>query len=125
MGLLMTAPAVRNTDPDTSRTAARNTAIRAGTQRHHLLAAYGTRTALEMSGLTADEAMRLVHLNPRSCYWKRVSELHAQGLLSTVDGGLFGAHLTRPGEQGADQRVLTITDLGRTTLTAITAEVVR
>lgn len=101
----MTAPAVRNTDPVTSRKGAADVAVRAGSQRHRLLAAYvtqGGRLALE---LTADQAMRRAGVPERSCYWKRVSELVAGGYLE--DTGQ-----ERRGEQGSMQRVNRITAKG-------------
>lgn len=99
-------PASRHDDPSTSKAGERDVAFRVGSQRHRMLSVYGLRTSL--SGpreLTADEAMRLSGLAERSCYWKRVSELVAAGLLE--DTGK-----ERLGEQGSMQRVNRITTAG-------------
>jgi hypothetical protein len=93
-------PASRTTDPSTSHKGAADVAVRAGSQRHELLAAYGG--GKEM---TADEAMRDAGVNERSCYWKRVSELVAGGYLE--DCGT-----ERMAEQGSKQRVNRITTKG-------------
>lgn len=94
----------RASDPATSRAGAKDVAVRSGSQRHKLLAAYA-----DGAELTADEAMRRAGVSDRSCYWKRVSEL--------VDGGLLeDTGVTRPGEQGSAQRVNRITPHGRAAL---------
>lgn len=93
-------PAVRATDPATSRKAAADVAVRAGSQRWRLLFAYGGGKEL-----TADEAMRDAGVSERSCYWKRISEL--------VQGGyLEDTGVERMGEQGSMQRVNKITAKG-------------
>ncbi|GAC1521664.1 MAG: hypothetical protein NVS3B1_06170 [Marmoricola sp.] len=93
--------AYRSTDPRTSEAGGHDVAIRSGSQRHKLLMAYA-----DGSDLTADEAMRKAEISPRSCYWKRVSELLAYGLLEDIDE-------ERLGESGSMQRVNRITAAGK------------
>jgi hypothetical protein len=99
-GLVAVLP-VRVGDPVTSQTGAEDIKVRRGSQQHRLLVVYGNHP----TGLTADEAVAQTTISVRSCYWKRVSELLAAGLLE--DTGR-----TRMGDQGSLQRVNRITDAG-------------
>ena len=102
------APMVRQTDPETSRTAAKNARVRVGSQQWQLLAAYGQHV-----DLTADEAGVITQLasKPGCCYWHRVSDLLKHGYLETT-----GAQ--RVARSGELQRVNRITDKGRARLAA-------
>ena len=95
-------PPVRVGDPVTSQQGALDVKVRRGSQQHRLLAVYGHNTGI---GLTADQAVAQTTISVRSCYWKRVSELVAAGLLE--DTGR-----TWMGDQGSMQRVNRITDAG-------------
>lgn len=75
----------RRSDPETSHRAYREVAVlRAGTQRAKLLIAYGAKTEIP---LIDEEAMVLSGVSPRSCWWKRCSELRADGLIEWVPLG--------------------------------------
>lgn len=96
-------PAARTADPVTSNEGIRDVLPRAGSQQAKLLLAYANRPM----GLTADEAGQSSGLseNPRCGYWKRISELRRDGLISDT-------HRTRPGLAGSVQSVLAITAKG-------------
>lgn len=103
----------RAADPATSHTAGRNVAVRAGSQRAKLLAAYrwvdreakfGARAHAD---LTDSEAQAQSGVPVRSCWWKRCSELRADGLIAYTGE-------TRADALSGEQRALSrITDLGR------------
>lgn len=73
-------PGARNTDPATSHAAAENVAFRSGSHRARLLDVYGDRD--NWDGLTDEEAAIRAGLSPRSCWWKRCSELRALGMIA-------------------------------------------
>lgn len=58
-----------------------------------------------MKGLTAEEAREAAGLSPRSCYWKRCSELRECGFIRPTGE-------TRPGDTDMHQMVCVITDTG-------------
>lgn len=68
---------VRHTDPDTSRKADEDVQPRRQSQQERLLIAYLTNP----DGLTDEEAADWADLPPRSCWWKRCSELREHGLI--------------------------------------------
>lgn len=107
-----TIPA-RRTDPATSHAATEAVTVRAGTQRHRLLAAFGLPAAVQ--GLTDEEAADLADGVPyRSEYAKRCSELRAGGLIDPTGD-------TRPGVAGHERIVSRITDRGRAELARLSA----
>lgn len=85
----------RTTDPITSHMASYDVKHRAPSQRDRLLGAFA---AVYPAGLTDEEAANLAALPPRSCWWKRCSELRAEGLIE--DTGLM-----RVGSAGSKQMV--------------------
>lgn len=99
-------PNWRLTDPATSRTAGKNAAVRAGSQKAQLLEVFAD-PAHWYTGLTSWDAGHLSGLadKPGCCYWKRVSELHAAGLLEAIG--------TRAAPTGETQTVYRITTAGR------------
>lgn len=100
----------RNTDPATSRQAATNLSVRAGSQRHKLLAVYAQHSA----GLTDEQAGQLSGLTelPRCCYWKRCSELRQAGYIVAT----WETRLSTAGEM---QQVCAITEAGQDALDSI------
>lgn len=107
-------PGARNTDPETSHKGSADAAVRSGSQRYQLLEAFVAHPA----GLTSWEAAKHAKLMKRSCcYWKRVSELHADGFLTTIHHSKTGEPLTRPNpDTGSAQQVLKVTTEGRVAL---------
>lgn len=109
---------VRRTDPGTAHSAGASSRLRAGSQRHRLLAAFAlvaseaSYGARKLGDLTSDEAHELTVLPATACYWKRVSELAAAGYVEPS-----GA--TRKGRAGELQTCYRITDHGRTALRAL------
>ena len=99
-------PMARNTDPATSHNGARSVTIRKNSQKHELLAVFA-RTEHRFTGLTSWDAGELSGLadRPGCCYWKRISELAADGYLEPIG--------TRRVATGEEQRVYRITDKGR------------
>jgi hypothetical protein len=93
----------RRRDPGTSKAGAADVTIRAGSQRFKLLTAYAN-APLATHGLTSDQARERAKISERSCYWKRVSELHAAGLIMTAG--------EREGDAGSKQTVYAITMKG-------------
>jgi len=93
-------------DPETSKSAARSNALRAGGQQMVLLKAYYGAGVRGLTSEEAGEASGILVSKPRACYWKRVSEMRQNGLLEVTDQ-------TRPSSVGEAQRVLRITALGR------------
>lgn len=100
---------VRNGDGATSRAALPNLAVRAGSQRAHLLAEYA-----EHDGLTDEEAGLVSGLAdyPRCCYWKRCSELRQAGFIRPTGE-------TRLSTAGEAQQVCAITQAGREVLNGL------
>lgn len=82
--------------------------IRTGTQMSKLLNAFWDAGSL---GLTSDEARAKSGLSERSCYWKRVSDLHASGYIERVED-TSGNDVRRAGDSGSLQRVYQITPFG-------------
>lgn len=78
-GLFDDVPGARNADPETSHLAHEATKPRVGGARAWLLLAYADRA--HWGGLIDEEAAMLAGLSPRSCWWKRCSELRALGLI--------------------------------------------
>lgn len=98
----------RVTDPETSRKAGQQAQIRAGSQRHQLLAVYA-----DHGGLIDEEAGEISGLRrPGVCYWKRCSELRQQGYIEPTGE-------TRVSNVGEWQQVCRITDLGKVALDGI------
>lgn len=99
-----TIPA-RATDPQTSHAATRAIVVRAGTQRHYLLAQFAAG-----DHLTDEQAMEASpFVRPTSEYAKRCSELRDAGLIEPTGE-------TRPGTAGPQRIVCRITELGRKAL---------
>ena len=71
-------PLFRNDDPETSKQGAKDVLPRRGSQQAQLLAVYRNQP-----GLTDEQAGMLSGLasKPKCCYWKRCSELRANGLI--------------------------------------------
>ena len=96
-------PMFRNSDPVTSKKAAKGATKRAPSQQTVLLKAYrGGR------GLTDEEAGVITGLafKPKCCYWKRCSELRTMGFIVTT--GDFAKS-----SAGELQRICKITALGQ------------
>jgi hypothetical protein len=95
---------VRATDPETSTEGAASVQGRTPTQKMLLLNAYYANP----EGLTDEEAGIITGLinKPKCSYWKRCSELEAEGYLMRT---LF----TRQGMTGCHMLVRTITEAGR------------
>lgn len=101
--LLMYLPPARTHDPKTSKISGRIAATRGTSHRVLLLAEFAK---AGITGLTSDEAGERSGLRERrACYWKRISDLEAEGLLEPT-GDL------RPGFSGELQRVHRITQKG-------------
>ena len=101
------SPGARATDPDTSRTAARRATVRAGRSRARLLASYAVDDVFAGNGgLTDEQAAEWAGVHPRSCWWKRCSELRHAGLIADTGE-------RRPGAAGPPRMVCAITDAGR------------
>ena len=91
----------RASDPSTSRKAAQNATVRAGSQRHTLLQQYA-----HSEGLTDEQAGRMAGLlRPGVCYWKRCSELRQAGYIKPTGE-------TRVSLAGVVQQVCAITEAG-------------
>ncbi len=88
----------RTTDPITSHLATYDVKHRAPTQRELLLAAFAKHPA----GLTDEEAATIAGVPPRSCWWKRCSELRDLGLIEPTG-------MMRVGSAGSKQMVSRIT----------------
>ena len=102
----------RNSDPETSKAASRSSAVRAGGQQVVLLRAYYRAGERGLTSEEAGEASGILISKPRSCYWKRVSEMRQNGLLEVTDE-------TRQSSCGEAQRVLRITAAGRRVVDAM------
>ena len=89
--------------------------ITPGSQRALLLAAFWE---AGNSGLTSEEARDLAKVSPRSCYWKRVSELHDSGYIERVEDA-SGDDVRRRAESGSLQRVYQITPFGLETIESL------
>lgn len=96
-------PLFRSSDPSTSRKAAEQVAVRAGTQMARLLAQY----AMASIGLTDDQAGQRAGLT--NGYWKRCADLRRLGYIT--DTGT-----TRPTLSGSQGMVCVITVLGQEAL---------
>jgi hypothetical protein len=98
---------VRDTDPETSEMAAHSVALRAGSQRAIILEAYADGTAL-----IDEQAAARAEVHPRSCWWKRCSELRQGGYTAwAVDE--FGANIHIVSTMGEKCRASVITPKGR------------
>lgn len=98
----------RNTDPETSHKAGRRVALRAGSQRAKLLAAYDTMPF----PLIDEEAAHLAGItNPKACYWKRCGELRQMGYLewAKINGVIYEKKSSADEWCGASQ----LTEAGR------------
>lgn len=99
----------RESDPATSHTATREIRVKAGSQRAHLLKAFGY-WPYSRDGATDEEAMMHAFkngwVNPSSEYAKRCSELRDGGFIEPTGE-------TRPGTSGQARIVSRITDKGR------------
>jgi hypothetical protein len=105
-----TGAMVRRSDPPTSRKAAPAAAERAPSHKIVLLRCY---RSVGSGGLTDEEAGERSGLAAmrRCCYWKRCSELRADGLISAAGERLSSA--------GAAQMVCEITEAGILMLEAL------
>lgn len=85
----------RHSDPETSHRAEKESVVRAGTQRALLLAVF-----VDGEPLIAEEAMELAGVNPRSCWWKRCSDLRNEGYLTwaEIDRGVIYQKKSTAGE---------------------------
>lgn len=102
-------PTARRTDPRTSD-GTKTATMRAGTQRHRLLKAYGDTNADLKGGLTDEEAMELAQgVRHDSEYATRCSELRNAGWIADTGSD-------RKGATGTPRIVCAITDMGRTEL---------
>jgi len=99
-----TGPASRNSDPATSHQAALDAQGRTPSQRLRLLSAYFWAGPI---GLTDEEAAEHTGIinNRRACWWRRCSELRAQGLIENNGN-------TRLGDAGSERVVCAITGKG-------------
>lgn len=99
-------PAVRKTDPASSRAGAESIKLRRGSQREKMLNAY-----MGVTDATDDESGAISGLskNPKCCYWKRASELRAAGFIEPTGEYRY----SRAGEK---QMVCRITELGKSAL---------
>jgi len=98
----LSAELARNTDPRTSRDAARDALPEMGSHRRRLLIWFA---AAGDAGLTADEAAEradLLHVG----YWKRVSDLKNNGFIRPTGK-------KRKGRKGSAQQVYAVTHRGR------------
>ena len=73
-------PAARGTDPTTSHLAGASAQLRAGTAKARLLDVYA-RSEHWNDGLCDEDAATDAQLPIRSCWWKRCSELRADGYI--------------------------------------------
>lgn len=106
-----TIPA-RSTDPHTSHAATTAIRVKAGTQRHRLLAAFAQDAA--EAGLTDEEAADLADGVPyRSEFAKRCSELRMAGFIELCLYAGTSSPVTRKGVAGQERIVCQITDAGR------------
>ena len=98
-------PLFRNTDPATSVQGARDVKPRRVSQAMLLLSMY------EYADLTDEQAGNLSGLaqRPKCCYWKRCSELRAQGLIAPTGE-------TRISSAGSAMQVCAITPEGKKAL---------
>lgn len=104
--------AVRTTDPPTSRAAARRVP-RMGEKRAAMLEAFARLTVDGNPPASDADAARAAGLfGSRCCWWKRASELRADGLIEVVG-------TERDQETLADVQVCRITRAGRETLRAM------
>jgi hypothetical protein len=102
-------PRQRANDHETSVIAAQSVEFRANSQKAKLLSAF---VVAGEEGLTAIEACRAANLSEKSCYWKRVSELNATGMVERMED-IHGVTVTRPGDYGSPREVYVVTALGR------------
>jgi predicted ArsR family transcriptional regulator len=100
-------PIARTTDPTTSHAGAKDVEPRRPTHKTLLL-----REVYRHGALTADEAAEAAGLE-HTGYWKRISDLIREGLLTPVVDEVTGDVVTRPGRSGSAQRVLRLTAKGR------------
>ena len=106
---IVETPAARASDPTTSHDAARSVQVRKNTQKYELLAVFAL-AEHRFTGLTSWDAGELSGLSarPGCCYWKRISELAADGFLQAIG--------TRRVATNEEQRVYRITEAGRSVL---------
>lgn len=94
----------RNTDPETSKVAAKSVSMRSDSQRARLLRTYSAEPQID------EQAAQAAGVNMRSCWWKRCSELRELGFIEPVE--VFGVVLTIVSSQGEACRAHRITDAG-------------
>lgn len=110
-------PAARRSDPSTSAKAAERARPTARSQAYALLGAYGLVSQMpQADGMTSDEAGAVARGRGTDVRqpWRRVSDLHAHGLIESIPDGpeLTAPPMTRPGDSGREQTVYRITQAG-------------
>lgn len=96
----------RNSDPSTSKAAARQVSLTAGTQAATLLRAY-----LGGEPLIDEQAAMKAGVKIRSCWWKRCSELRFDGYIEVVTDE-DGEPLTARSSMGKQGQLCRITAEG-------------
>lgn len=99
----------RRDDHASSISGARSVALRAGSQKARLLEAYATAAW----PLSDEDAAVEAGVPPRSCFWKRCSELRADGLIEVVRDDQGEPVLVWSDATSAWRNVCRITDAGR------------
>lgn len=113
-------PGARISDPETSKKAAGEIKLRAGTQRTILLQAFNADYFNGGNGLTDEEAMEHSEgVSAMSEYAKRCSELREAGWIEPVTLIGTSSPATRKGNSGQDRMVSQITELGRAALAGV------
>jgi hypothetical protein len=98
----------RNTDPETSKKAARSVGMRASSQKAKLLRVFGDAN----EPLTSEEACIAAGINIRSCHWRRCGELaNDDGLLEVFH--INGVKYTKKSSLGEHNVTYVITPAGR------------
>jgi hypothetical protein len=108
MSIQLSFPTARNTDPETSKLAGKNIAVKGGSQRAQILAVYLHGEYID------DEIGQITGLGnlPNCCYWKRCSELRQAGYIEPTG-------FTRRSRADKLQQICRITEAGRRVLDTI------
>lgn len=105
----MSAPAARATDPETSHIAAEDSTARKHHRRLMLAAYWNNRTRAISDHEAADDAGLLIE---GICWWKRASDLRAQGLIEWATDR-DGKKVTAMGMHGRPVGLCVLTRAGR------------